>query len=112
MNSDPRIIRFELLWLRKCFGLSEENIRIRIHIYPDTDEKKTLEFWMNQLNLKKDRFQTSYVDRRTNKRKNRSGVLPYGTAHMSVVSNGNKEFGVLLHRKILATIDCILNKRD
>jgi hypothetical protein len=112
VNSDPRIIKFSLLWLKKCFGLSDENIKIRIHIYPDNDEKKTLEFWMNQLNLKKYFFQTFYIDRRINKRKNRAGILPYGTAHMSVISNGNKKFGVLLHRKILATIDCILNKRD
>jgi hypothetical protein len=112
VNSDPRIIQFALSWLKRCFGLSNENIKIRIHIYPDNDEKKTLEFWMDQLNLKKDCFQTFYVDRRINKRKNRAGILPYGTAHMTVVSNGNKKFGVLLHRKILATIDCILNKRD
>jgi hypothetical protein len=112
VNSDPRIIKFALLWLKKCFGLSEENIKIRIHIYPDNDEKETLKFWMDQLQLKKDCFQTFYVDRRLNKRKNRAGVLPYGTAHMSVVSKGNKDFGVLLHRKILATIDCILNTRD
>ena len=45
---------------------------------------------------------------RTNKKKDRRGVLPYGTAHLSMVSNGNRDFGVLLHRKIIASIDQVL----
>lgn len=53
VNSDPRTVRFAILWLKKCFGLSEENIKIRIHIYPDSNEKLTLEFWMDQLDLKR-----------------------------------------------------------
>ncbi|MCX6718866.1 MAG: hypothetical protein NTZ38_00605 [Candidatus Taylorbacteria bacterium] len=105
VNSDPRIIAFMLWWLEKYFGISESNIRIRLHIYPDNNEKKTINFWKKLLKLPDSCFHSCYIDRRTNKTKKKANILPYGTAHMSVVNNGNKEFGGLLHRKILATID-------
>ncbi len=112
VNSDPKIIKFSIMWFKKCFGLSDNNFRIRIHMYPDNDEDAVIHFWMKALNLSKKSFQPSYIDKRINKRKDRRGVLPYGTAHLSVVSNGNKNHGVLLQRKIIATIDRVLTMRD
>lgn len=50
-NSDPRIIRFAILWFKTCFGLSDSNFKIRIHIYPDNDEKEVIEFWMKSLKV-------------------------------------------------------------
>jgi transposase-like protein len=110
-NSDPRTIGFCLSWLKECFGLMNKNIRIRVHIYPDNNEKRVLTYWMKELGLGKKSFYPCFIDRRVGKRSKKVNVLPYGTAHMSVVSNGNKDFGVLLHRKILATIDRILTMR-
>ena len=107
-NSDPRIIRFSMFWLKKCFNLAGSNFKIRIHMYPDHDEKKILKFWMKALKVKKDAFYPSSFDRRRNKGLRNRGMLPYGTAHLSVVSNGDKKLGVLLHRKILASIDSVL----
>lgn len=107
-NSDPRIIKFSISWLKKSFGLGNSNFKVRIHMYPDNDEGEILKFWMKELNLKKDAFYPSSFDRRTNKKFKNKGMLPYGTAHLSVVSNGDKSFGVLLHRKILASIDFVL----
>ena len=112
VNSDPRIIRFSLLWLKECFGLTDKNIRIRLHIYPDHNEKDVMKYWMEELRLKKESFYPCFVDKRTDKRVKKTGMLPYGTAHMGVFSDGNQNFGVLLHRKILATIDRILTMRD
>jgi len=109
-NSDPRIIKFSINWFKKHFGLDDSNFRVRIHIYPDNDEGEVLSFWIRTLGLKKKSFFQSYVDKRLDKKKSRVGVLPYGTAHLSVVSNGRKDFGVLLQRKIIASIDFILNK--
>jgi hypothetical protein len=110
VNSDPRIIKFSMVWFKKCFGLTDENFRVRIHLYPDNDQKEVTAFWMKVLGLKRESFQPSYVDVRLNKKKDRRGVLPYGTAHLGVASNGNKNFGVLLHRRIIASIDLALEK--
>lgn len=112
VNSDPRIIRFSILWFKKCFGLTDTNFRVRIHMYPDNDEEATIRFWMKALGFGRRSFQPSYIDRRINKRKDRRGILPYGTAHLGIVSNGDKNLGVLLQRKIIATIDRVLSMRD
>lgn len=112
VNSDPKIISFSIMWFKRCFGLTDDNFHVRIHLYPDNDENQLIKFWMKALNLKRKAFQSSYVDARLNKKKDRKGILPYGTAHLGVVSNGNKDFGVLLQRKILATIDRVLSMRD
>lgn len=108
VNSDPRIIKFSIQWFKNCFGLNESNFKIRIHMYPDNNEDKVLTFWRNELNLPKETFHTPYIDRRLNKKSKKTNILPYGTAHLSVVSNGVKNNGVLLHRKILASINFVL----
>ncbi len=105
VNSDPRIIRFMVKWFKKCFGLKGENFKVRIHTYPDTNEKETLSYWKKELDLPSDAFYTCSVDRRTNKKRTKEKILPHGTAHLSVVG---KNGGVLLHRKILASIDRVL----
>ncbi len=112
VNSDPRIIKFSIRWLKESFGLTDKNIKIRLHIYPDINEKEAVEYWSKELGLGCKSFQSCYIDKRTNKKKSREGILPFGTAHMTVVSNGDKSLGVLLHRKILATIDRVLALRD
>lgn len=111
VNADPRIMRFMVAWFRS-FGLTDKNFRVRIHCYPDTDQKEAVTFWSKELGLSRSHFYDCIVDMRTNKRSRSAGALPYGTAHLSIISAGNKEFGVLLHRKILATIDRALGKRD
>jgi len=112
VNSDPKVIRFMIRWLKECFGVKEDNLKVRIHAYPDNEENITLDFWMKELHLESANFHPLYFDRRLNKKRKTFNSLPYGTAHLTVVSNGEKELGVLLHRKILATIDRILNMRD
>ncbi len=108
-NSDPRIIKFSIIWFKKCFGLSNENFHVRIHAYPDTDQILSLNFWQTELGLTESSFLAFSIDKRMGKNTAKAGSLPHGTAHLTVVSNGQKEFGILLHRKILATMDRILN---
>ncbi len=110
VNADPRIVKFSLVWLNKCFDVPIKSFRVRLHLYPDTNQDEAIRYWMDQLSLPKQSFQSCTVDRRVNKKLNKAGILPYGTAHLSLVSNGNKALGVLLHRKIIATIDRVLEK--
>lgn len=110
VNSDPRIIKFSIMWFKRSFGLTDENFRLRLHLYPDNDEEKSINFWANTIEIKREFFQSTYVDIRVNKKRNRRGVLPYGTAHIGIVGNGNKDFGVLLQRKIIASIDFALRQ--
>ena len=111
-NADPRVLQFSLIWLRKCFGLTDRHFKVRIHAYPDTDIEAALDFWISELNLPKTCFHPFFIDRRQNKQQKKRRILPHGTAHLTVIGNGHKDHGVLLHRKILATMNRILNMRD
>ena len=107
-NSDPRIIKFSMEWFKTHFGVGNSCFRIRIHMYPDNNEEEVIRFWMKTLALKREAFFTSNIDHRKNKKRKKVGVLPYGTAHLSVISSGNRDLGVLLYRKIIASIDFVL----
>ncbi len=108
INSDPKIIKFTVGWFREVCGLSMENFRIRIHLYPDCNVKKSLEFWSKSSGINLKQFQKTQVDNRKEKKMFKRGKLPHGTAHLSIKSNGKKEFGVFLSRKINAWIGEVL----
>lgn len=105
INSDPEIICLAIKWFRIACGLKEENFTISIHIYPDLDEKETKNYWSKVTGISITQFRKTQTDIRTNKSIKKRHKLPYGTAHLQIVSRGNKEFGVFLHRKIIGWIE-------
>ncbi len=100
INGNSKVIRLAINWLKKTCGLTNDNFAIRIHLYPDNKEKECLDFWSKETGISLDKFYKSQVDFRKDKKKFKQGKLPYGTAHLSVKSNGKKEFGVFLARRI------------
>ena len=113
VNSDYNIILLAIRWFHEVIGVPKENFSMRVHMYPDSDEKKILRFWIKTTGLPLGQFKKSHVDYRQDKKISRKGKLPYGTAHMTVKSNGYKEFGVFLSRKIEAWSEEVFNnKRD
>lgn len=108
INADPKIIKFAVRWFEEVCGLPRENLRIRIHLYPDNNIKKCMKFWSDISGIPLQQFQKTYIDLRQNKKMFKRGKLPYGTAHLSVHSNGKKEFGVFLARKINAWMGEVL----
>ena len=99
-------------WFRKCFNVNDLHFKVRIHIYPDSNPVEAIDFWSRELSLNKACFYKPYIDRRLNKKIKKNKVLPHGTAHLTVNSNGNKDLGILLHRKIIASIDRVLDRRE
>lgn len=108
INADPKIIKFAVKWFEQACGLSRNNFRIRLHLYPDNNIKECIKFWSNSSGVPINQFQRTYIDLRENKKMFKRGKLPHGTAHLSVRSNGKKEFGVFLARKINAWIGEVL----
>ncbi|HEC30599.1 MAG TPA: hypothetical protein ENI66_01120 [Candidatus Yonathbacteria bacterium] len=100
INANPKVIKFMIKWFKEIFGMSDENFAIRLHLYPDNNEKECLDFWSEKTDLSALQFQKTQIDRRKNKKLSKRGKLPYGTAHLSVKSCGNKRYGVFLARKI------------
>ncbi|MFA6273614.1 MAG: helix-turn-helix domain-containing protein [Candidatus Paceibacterota bacterium] len=108
INSDPKVIKLMIQWLKVSFGVEIKQIKIRLYIYPDNKEKDCIKYWSKQTKVPATQFFKSIVDHRTNKKLSKKGKLPYGTAHISVKSFGNKKHGIYLHRLIMAWINRIL----
>jgi len=111
VNADPSVINLGIKWLRGSCGLETKNLRLAIHIYPDNDEARCVDFWSKSTGIPKSQFGKTQVDRRKGKKYTKTGKLPYGTAHLRVKSCGNKDFGVLLSRRIHAWMDLVTQKR-
>jgi hypothetical protein len=110
VNSDPLVIKIMVKWFKKCCGLRDANFIARIHAYPDTNKDEAIIYWSKQLGVTDLKYQKTQIDRRENKTKNNRKKLPFGTLHLTIRSNGNKEFGVFLARKITAWMSLVLNK--
>lgn len=108
INANPEIIRLSVRWFKECLGLKNENLIMRIHIYPDNDLKECLNFWSKKTNIPLNQFRKTQIDKREGKKISKRGKLPYGTAHLTIKSNGDKRYGVFLARKIKAWINLCL----
>jgi hypothetical protein len=104
VNSDPNVICLAIAWFNEL-GMSKEQFLIRLHLYPDSNIEKSLQFWSRATTIPRSQFAKVQIDVRKNKKVYKAGKLPYGTAHLSVRSMGRKEFGVVLARKIQAWTD-------
>lgn len=103
VNSDPQVVCVALKWFEEIFGLKKKNFRLKIHLYPDNDIEKSLNFWSDVTGIPRSQFGKTQIDRRKKKSKKRK-MLKYGTVHVVIVAQGEKKFGVFLLRKILAMI--------
>lgn len=108
INSDPAIIRLAIKWFKDICGINNNHITITMHLYPDNNEKICKNYWKKVTDLSKKQFRKTQIDRRTNKSNRKKSKLPYGTAKLSVISNGNSDFGVNLHRRIMGWIESSL----
>ena len=107
INSDPKIIKLSIEWLKKICRLNIENFTIVIYAYPDNNIQKTINFWSKITGISKNQFGKTQIDRRTDKSAKKKRKLPYGTARLTVKTNGKKEFGVSLHRRIMGWIEAV-----
>lgn len=109
INANPKMIALAIRWFREIYGLDTDNFRIRLHLYPDNNVEESVEYWSLQTKIPKNYFHKSHIDTRKDKKTFKKSKLPFGTAHLSVKSNGKKEFGVVLSRRINAWIEKVLD---
>lgn len=100
-NSDPVVIQTAVVWF-KLLGVGKEQLVARVHLYPDSDIKKSLQFWSQTTSIPISQFHKSQIDGRTGKKSSKRGRLPFGTLHLGVRSAGRKEHGVIFSRRIKA----------
>ena len=108
INANPKMISLAIRWFREVCGLGTDNFRIRLHLYPDNNVVESIKYWSKQTKIPESHFHKSHIDARIDKKIYKNSKLPFGTAHLSLRSNGKKEFGVVLSRRINAWIDKVL----
>lgn len=100
INSDPQVVRLAIRWFKVACGLTNRNITIALHLYPDNDVGECIRFWRRITQLPVRNFRKTQIDVRENKSTLKRNKLPYGTAHITIVSRGNPGKGVRLYRRI------------
>ncbi len=77
-SADPKIIRFYLNLLDKCYGITPERLHCRISYRVDQDIKRLIKFWSRYTQIPLKNFYKTKPDPRTKgkptKRKNYKGV--------------------------------------
>ena len=106
-NSDPKVIKLAMCWLKKIFNINQDNFSMRIHTYPDNNIDQTLEFWSNLTKIPRNQFGKIYIDTRTNKITKNHNKLPYATLHIRIRGLAGKYAKSNILRKILAWIDIV-----
>ncbi len=110
VNSDPDVIKLAIKWFKNICGLTNDNITIAVHVYPDNNIEECLKFWSKVIELPLRNFRKTQVDTRKNKSTIKRRKLPYGTAHVTIVSNGDPEKGVRLRRRMNGWVTGVLSQ--
>ena len=62
-NSDPKLVRFALRWLRESCHVPDHKIHIQLHIHTGLDLEDCLVFWMEITQLPREQFMKTQVKR-------------------------------------------------
>lgn len=60
-NTDPGVLQFTLLWMRKALLIPKEKISVLLHLYSDMDIDETIDYWSNILLIPKNQFSKPYI---------------------------------------------------
>ncbi|MEO8637713.1 MAG: hypothetical protein ABI430_02325 [Candidatus Taylorbacteria bacterium] len=85
-NSDPKMVRVFMMFIRKILLIKEEKIRSGIHLYSNISEEKARIYWSNITNLPKDRFYIVTQVSRASQNKRPFNSLPFGTIAIKINS--------------------------
>ena len=86
-NSDPEMLRFFARFLRACFDVPDEKMRICCHLFADHEAKQheIEEFWLTIVGLPRSCLNKSMVNCYSRwSQKKRKNKLPYGTCRLTV----------------------------
>lgn len=85
-NSDPKMVKIFMRYLREVLLVSDSKIKPGVIIYPNLDPESVRRFWARITNLPKQKFWITVSISKASKLKRSAHFLPYGTAHIRVHS--------------------------
>lgn len=102
-NSDPKLIKLFLRFLRENCEVSEGKIRANLRIFPHQNEKKLVDFWANITNLDHTVFGKTYIGQSSASKNIRPyNQLPFGVIQIRVSDTP-------LFNRIMGWIDGLAN---
>jgi len=88
-NSKPEIIKTMMDFFLRVCKISEEKIKAKIHLYPNTNQLEAINYWQKVTGLSKKNFYKPQIQiSKASKHKRNKNTLPYGTLHLTA---GNTE---------------------
>ncbi|MFZ2199208.1 MAG: hypothetical protein WAV40_00225 [Microgenomates group bacterium] len=60
-NTDPRMIRFFLEWLRRAIRYPDDHIKIKLHLYKDMNIDTEIQYWSEVTGIRSEHFSKPYI---------------------------------------------------
>jgi len=83
-NSDPKMIKLYMRFLRECLKVPENKIKAGIHIHKNIPSQEAIEYWSKVMKIKTDIFYIVKVKSKSSKNIRPKNRLPFGTAVVRV----------------------------
>lgn len=96
-NSDPRMIKLFLIWLKEICKISTQDIKLDLFIHESGNVERAKKFWSNSLKIEEEKFKVYFKKHKVTKRKN-VGNTYHGLVRVNVKKSTN------LNRKITGWI--------
>jgi transcriptional regulator with XRE-family HTH domain len=94
-NTDPAVLLFFVTWLRRCFGVDEHRLRVRLYLHEGLDLETATAYWSELLRIPVPQFGTPY--RAAANATRRSTKHPYGCPAVRCSDS-------LLHRRVMGLV--------
>jgi transcriptional regulator with XRE-family HTH domain len=98
-NTDPDILLFFKLWLTKIYNVSEDKIKIYLHLYQDMNIRREINYWTNTLSISSKQFAKPYI-----KGSNMSNITHKGFGHGTCNMTVNN---IRLKEEIMASLEAV-----
>jgi hypothetical protein len=103
-NSDPKMIRFFLFWLRHCLEVPPSKVKIYVHLYSDMDVNYELKYWSKELNIPLSQFTNPYIKKSKKADIDQKG-FGHGTCNL-IVNDVRKKEKMMADLKVIAESYC------
>jgi hypothetical protein len=60
-SCDPDILRLFVEWLEKYYNIKKSTMKVRLHLWPDSDEVKAKQYWSTYLEVSLNNFTKTWT---------------------------------------------------
>jgi len=75
VNTDPKLAKFYIALLRKCYKLDEAKFKIRLHLHYYHGIREAKKFWSDLLNIPLNQFTGIFIKKRSRKKRFRKNFM-------------------------------------